>query len=283
MFRTVRRDVFSVALLLSATTGCIRVDFGLTPKATIRAEETRSLPVADARSLDIETYNGAVTAGATDDTGGQFIVRVTRQARAWTRRDARDCLDAIELITDRVGDTQKLGWRWKTPRRPGWSADVRFDVRMPKDVAVSVHTHNGAVTVTGLTGDCDLSTHNGAIRMDTLSRRVNVRTHNGRIHLAAAPEHIQAVTHNGTIHAEFLGDHNVAGRVVTHNGGVTIAMAPSASANFACGTHNGGIRADLNLADVSTSGSSLSGRYGDADDELRVTTHNGSITLTGTP
>ncbi len=274
-----RRTVFHLVASLSlfTTIGCSHLGFG--PTFRMEAEETLTLSAGDVATLNVRTHNGAVTAAGSDDTDGQFVVHVTKRGRAWTQEGAEQALEAIEVTTERRGDTQTLSWRWQSPRQYGWGASVAFNIQTPRDVAIGARTHNGRLTVTDIVGDCELSTHNGSIHLASQSRNVNVQTHNGGIRVASAPEEFRAVTHNGTIRAELRGEHNVTGDVRTHNGSVTLVMNPAASANFDCGAHNGGIHSKLNLSNIDVSRRKLTGRFGDATGALRINTHNGSITL----
>lgn len=268
----------TAVLSLAAGTGCSRLGIDWGPRVAVEAEETLTFAGSELRQLDVSTHNGHVTV-ASNGGGDDLVVHVKKRALAWTIEGAQECMAAIELVTDRVGDRQKLGWRWNPRKKSGWSATVSFDINAPACIGAQINTHNGSVEVTGIAGDCDLETHNGRITVDTGSRKVSAITHNGGIRIAAPVEEIRLESHNGPIHMVLNGERSVSGSVTTHNGRVTIVMNERGAARFVCRTHNGGISSRLDLADVNVSRRRLSGRYGDATGELRVATHNGSITL----
>lgn len=277
MNRSVAIALLSV-VLVAGNGGCLIMDFG--PVAWVSQEETLTLPIdGDVQTVAVSTHNGYVEATGSDSVGDAIVVHVTKKAGGGTIEDAEACMEAIQLITDRSGSTQKVGWKWATPRKRRWRAQVSFDVTSPQSLGVDLETHNGRITVTGMEGTCKVLSHNGRIQLHVPSRDVTVRTHNGRVDLAADCERIYAETHNGRIVARLNGEQNVAGRITSHNGSVTVVMNKSGAANFDCRTHNGGIHSSLELMDADRGKRSLRGRYGDASGTLAIETHNGSITL----
>jgi DUF4097 and DUF4098 domain-containing protein YvlB len=253
------------------------MDFG--PRFWVSAEETLTLDLGDTQTLAISTHNGSITTTASDSNSETIVVHVKKRAGAATIGEAEACLDAIELIAERSGTKQELGWKWSTPKRWRWQARVSFDVTSPSALGVDLSTHNGSVKVIGMEGACHATTHNGGVKVDAPASDVTVRAHNGSIDLTVDCERVFAWAHNGQVVARLNGAHNVTGQIGTHNGGVTISMNKSGAANFDCRTHNGSIRSSLNFDESSLSRRSMRGRYGDASGTLAVNTHNGSITI----
>lgn len=227
----------------------------------VEQQERMTLSAAGIEGLAVETHNGAVTVSASETDANEISVLVTKVARGKSREIADAAMEAIQVMSEQTGSTQKLAWKWSTPRESDWHVTVSFDIQLPAEMSVDLSTHNGAITVTGVDGDCSVETHNGRVELDT----------------AAASIH--ATTHNGTIDVTFHGAQGVAGSLNTHNGAITVAMGDDGAANFDCRWHNGGIRSSLDLVGVDRAKRSLKGSYGDAAGELHIETHNGAITL----
>ncbi len=271
------KTVAAIAILgLLGASGCNRF---MAPAFKVESEQTLTIPVGATTQVSTRTHNGRVNVSATDESHDEISVLVKTVARGITPEDANECMAAIELINEQDGATRRLGWKWNPSQKSRWQASVSFDIVMPAELGVHAATHNGAVTVSGVNGDCHVQTHNGRIRIEAGSARVDASSHNGGITIVAPVETVTAKTHNGGIKLVANGATNLTGQVTTHNGAVTVSMDETATARFICSSHNGGISSKLDLTDMHTKRQSLAGRKGDATGELRISTFNGSIVL----
>jgi hypothetical protein len=69
----------------------------------------------------------------------------------------------------------------------------------------------------------------------------------------------------------------VDGKITTHNGGIDVYLGEGASSRLECNTHHGAIRCDLPEFEWKFSRRTLTGKIGDGEGSLDLTTHNGSI------
>lgn len=260
------------AALAATSVGCSY------PRVWVESSETLTLSAADTRWVDIETHNGEVRVEGRDGDD-EIVVKVNRKAGGLTQDDAGACLAAIELVNELNGDRRNLGWKWGQSRRRHWSAVVGFELQVPVAMAADVSTHNGSITVTGVSGECRVDSHNGAVAVTSGGERVRAATHNGPLTIDGRAGDVDAETHNGRLRVSLAPAGSLTGRIESHNGSIQLDVGKSTSVNLDCRTHNGGVDTSLALDDVSVSRRHLRGRHGEPTGTLRVETHNGSITV----
>ncbi|WP_436989976.1 DUF4097 family beta strand repeat-containing protein [Streptomyces sp. enrichment culture] len=221
--RTARSGAVVVALLFGVA-GCGGVDAAGAP------EERKVFPFGGA-SLTVDSGDGDVVLVPADVKG----VEVTRQVDGWVVLGS-----GPETVWRMDGGTLTLR---VTCDAVVQNCDGRYEVKVPRGVAVSVRgdsgavsaagftsaltvrTDNGDVTVDGARGPLDLATDNGALRVaGATSRTVTARSDNGDIRLAlgGTPARVEARSSNGRVDVELpraAGPYAVDAR--TDNGTVT--------------------------------------------------------------
>jgi len=275
------------SMLGLAGTGCIVVSssglgFGCsrTKVWTEPVTEEVAFDGAGLSALEVHTHNGTITFDGqpSGSTGG--IVTVTKKAGGGSPEDAEAAFEAIDVTVERVGaDTQRIGWKWRGIKRPTWSARVSFEVKAPGQLSVNSKTHNGAVTISGVTGDVHAETHNGPVNVDSRNGKLYAKTHNGKITTAYTGSDITLTSHNGRITADLNQCQKVAGDITTHNGGVEVLVGNATSTTLDCKTHNGSVKASVPIQQGTATKRRLTGTIGSGDGNLNVTTHNGSVRI----
>lgn len=247
------------------------------PKVWVERTEAFSVPADDVRVLSVETHNGGVTVqGADDRTELSVTARVRGGGKS--KKAAEASLAAIELVSDRSADGEhRLGWRWTKLRQQDWSAEVSFKVEGPQRLELDVHTHNGAVTVEHLSGDCRLKTHNGPINASDIAGRLVARTHNGAIGASISGSAVELITHNGGVQLDATACRQLGGEVVSHNGALRVEVGMHTSAEISAETHNGGVHCSADLKDIHSSRTRVTGQLGDGGPTLVARTHNGGV------
>lgn len=135
-------------------------------------------------TLDLRTDAGSidVVGDAPADT-----VRITRR-RSWT--------GAEPVVTDQWAGTTL------TTRVACDSCGVSFEVHVPPSVATRLAAGAGNVTVTGLTGDADLSSSSGTVTArDLTAATVSAQSRSGGValDLAGVPQQVRASTAAGSV------------------------------------------------------------------------------------
>ncbi len=231
-------------------------------------------------TLTLKTHNGNLHVRAVEEPGAVIEVTATIEAGASNAEEVLACLDAIEIVVSDVDSgAQAISWRWRVGRQSGWSAKVSFEAVVPSRLGVVAETHNGAIDVNGVTGNCRLESHNGRIRTLVSGTSLSAKTHNGAIFAQTAAADVVLVTHNGAVEAVLTSNDALNGKIVSHNGAITVAINPSCSTKISSRTKNGRIRSTLSLEDEDSDRKSISGQLGTGAGTLAVATRNGSITL----
>lgn len=256
---SLRRHTFALALLASTMFGAA---CGLQLSTDVEAKDqwTRSYPISAAGTLSITSGNGTITVEGADITTVE--VSAERIVRAGTEEAANEQLKTMdmreEISAERVSlDSSTRGLNIGVSRR------VNFTVKVPRTLAVSVDSSNGAITVSGISGAFSASASNGRISGINLSGSVKTSTTNGVVALT-----MSQVT--GDIAAE------------TTNGAVTLTIPRSTNATVSTRVTNGGIaHENLDLQVSESSRRRLDGRLGTGGVSIRVETTNGAVRLIG--
>lgn len=286
--------LLAVAIMLATGTlsGCGMMG----PTAWVTTDQVIEFDLDGIERFSLLTRSGTIEAVASDegfDGNGGFdgndtnVARlvVTVKAGGLNDADAQNCLDAIELILTRQGDSdevQDIHWEFVKSRRPNWSAQVSYHLELPPTVEVYAKAHNGKVDIRGVSARCELHSHNGSIVVfDAGDDGLVADTHNGKLIVTTDSTNVELHTHNGGAEITLTNPSEVSGNVSTHNGSLTVAVDSSSSAQLVCRTHNGRVKSvDIPLRGVTVDKRTrLEGTMGEGGQTLELTTHNGSVTL----
>lgn len=187
--------------------------------------EVRESRIPARGSLRVDAgENGGVTVRAWD--GRDVLVRARVQTHARTDAEARELARGIRVSTD--GTIRATGPD-NPGRNRGWA--VGYEILVPARTSLNVQTHNGPISVEGLTGDMDLRAVNGPISLEELAGDVKARTENGPI----------TVTLSGR---RWSGE---GLDVETVNGPVSLRLPRGYAAHLESGTVNGPINAPAGM------------------------------------
>ena len=221
-------------------------------KGLVRDErrETRRLQFSGGgvRTLDVRTLNGAihVTGDGGSDVRFEAVTRVEADDDAALRAGLQDVkIEAEErgttvAVTVRDDGRNTCGdQNWQ--RGPAWwdrrhySTSTDLTLQVPRDVRVRLCTVNGGmVTVSGVTGDFDVSNVNGKVVLTDLGGSGS------------------ATTVNGDIDASFTAAPRAESRFKTVNGTIAATFPRSLSADLSLKTFNGGLFTDFDTTPLPT-------------------------------
>jgi len=259
--------------------------------------ETISVDLTGAARMEISTDNGKIAYAGDDAAPPQ--VTITRRGGGKTVEQAEAALQAIEIVAENEGDLARLYWRWKEDKAVNWRAYVSFDVTGSSTITLDAITHNGSITVNGITGDLHAKTHNGQISAGGIVGNINGETHNGDIALSGEGVRLQGEAHNGSIDVDWVGAHidvtthnggikadlskcaAIGGRMTTHNGSVLVKTGPATAFALDAESERGRVTAGVDLTAGKISRERARGSLHGGTDHLRITTHNGSIEIQG--
>jgi hypothetical protein len=144
--------------------------------------------------------------------------------------------------------------------------EVRYQVLVPRRLALSIKGDNGRISATGLGTALNIRTTSGAITVTRATGTLDLRTESGELRSTATrSERVSADSQNGKVALSFAAaPRQVA--VKTENGEVTITV-PRTAYKVTTTTDSGDIRADVP-------------KDGAAPRSITARTESGAITLT---
>jgi hypothetical protein len=231
----------------------------------------KSYDLGSGGEVAVSNVNGSVVVEGWD----RDVVRVeaVKKVRAGSRARAEEALERLEVRVSREGDRLEI-----RTRRPEGSSGVfawvfgnhvqggvSYTVSVPRRTDVEVDTVNGRVTIRGVAGEVEADTTNGRIDVEDVSGSVDAGTTNGGIRVA-----LRAVGEGRSM------------RFSTTNGGIQLSLPRSARVSLDASTTNGGIDLDdLPADDRSQSRRHLRAEVNGGGPEIRLTTTNGGIKISG--
>jgi Putative adhesin len=224
-----------------------------------RACEVRVVPVKlSGRAIDLDgNQNGSVRVVGWAGDSVRVVARL--QASARSDADAADMLKGIQVKADgrRVSSDGPRNYR-----NDNWS--VSYVVYVPHRFDLNIDASNGSVSVEEVNGRMDLRTVNGSLRLSDVGG--DVRAH----------------TSNGSVTVDLVGTKwDGAGLdAETQNGSVRMAIPSNYAALIETGTVNGRMNTDFPITVQGRIGRHLSLPLNGGGTTLRVSTTNGSVSLT---
>ncbi|MFE0688347.1 DUF4097 family beta strand repeat-containing protein [Streptomyces xiamenensis] len=149
------------------------------------------------------------------------------------------------------------------------TCDIRHEITVPADLAVTLRGSNGAIEAAGFSAPLDLESDNGSVTVrDIGAPSLRLASHNGKVSGSGLDVPlITADTHNGGVTLALTTvPEEVA--VTSHNGGVDLTVPAAGTYRVDTDTHNG-------FVDVDAPHSA------DAAARIGISTHNGAISVHG--
>jgi DUF4097 and DUF4098 domain-containing protein YvlB len=280
----------ALTLVLATLSGCVLGQVHLEHETRmLTADQVAAAPVV------VRTTNGGVA--VTADT-----TRTDVSIKAELHAQTQDRLARTKVVAAREADgTLRVEIAWADGERLN-SEGCDFTILLPDAHGLDIDTSNGAVEVTGLSGNALLRTSNGRITATRQQGDVDARTSNGSITIVDSIGAIKAVSSNGGIDVQ-----NATARVDadTSNGRLSITLASSSPGPVNAETANGSIsltvgasfrgRLSLGTSNSSISTEGLSSRkdakvsasgkssatvdFGEGGEPSRCTTSNGKVSV----
>ncbi|HUP44327.1 MAG TPA: DUF4097 family beta strand repeat-containing protein [Thermoanaerobaculia bacterium] len=254
-----RTAIFIVTMVMSAT---------LAGAAELTETFQRTLNVRPGTSFEIENVNGSITITGWD----QPQVRVyaakkvrgsgdaAEQAMKALRIEVRQTDRAVEINTiyPKKGDLGLFDYFLGKEV----NASVRYEISVPRSMNVSADTVNGALRISGVSGEIELDTTNGRIEVANCSGTVDASTTNGGIDVE-----LVSVASGRDMRFE------------TTNGRIKLAVPAGLAADINASTTNGSVRSDLPMVTSRMTRTSLRGTLNGGGPEIRLRTTNGGIDI----
>lgn len=186
-----------------------------------------------------------------------ILVRARVVANAGTDAEARQIASAVQ-VRAMPGQVGAEGPK-SLERRQGWS--VSYQVLVPMQTWLSLHSTNGAIRISGVEGEIDFQTTNGAVTLANLAGQVKGRTTNGAVQVT-----LDGPTWSGP-----------GMDVQTTNGAVQLSVPDGYSARLQASTVNGRTRVDFPVTMQGRLDRGLDITLGSGGPTIKVTTRNGGV------
>jgi hypothetical protein len=237
---TARPAAWTAAVVVALAVGAIGCTISARGLVRDERRETRRLQFSGAgvRTVDVRTLNGSIR--LTGDNGSDVRMDAVTRVEADDDAALRAGLQDVKVEAEERGDTVAVtvredglytcgepqqgrrGAAWWDRRR--YSIATELTLQVPRDVRVRLCTVNGGtLTVTGVTGDFDVSNVNGKVVLADMGGSGRANTVNGGIEarFTAAPRaESQFKTVNGSIEATFPRNLSADLSLKTFNGGL---------------------------------------------------------------
>jgi uncharacterized protein GlcG (DUF336 family) len=267
--KTILRPALLVALLAVFFLAC--------PLVTYTEVEDNTVPLAGQTKLVVRNSNGNIQLSTAVDNS--VALHMTKRV---TGADATECQNRIPDITIAVTDTGgKVGVFVDMPQGGPYSYGVDIEAKLPAWFLTDIQSTNGDISGASFLGLMKLATTNGGITVSDIGATVNAQTTNGKLSLQGMSGSVQGTNTNGTIDAQVAIPDSGYCRLAGTNGSVTLRVPESTSARVFVTTTNGEIRRNGLVIAGDVGPHEIDGRLGDGAGDIRVTTTNGDVVLTG--
>jgi DUF4097 and DUF4098 domain-containing protein YvlB len=260
-----------------------------------RSEEvertTRTVNIGANGEIDITNISGDMT--VTRGGGSAVTIEIVKTARADTSEDAKALLALVSVDVVERGTRAEAKVRYpneeelRRRNRRNINVDVAFNITVPQQTRVVLHSISGNFDVRDVSGVLSLDTISGNIRLANSGRSASAKTISGNVELAdtsvegmltaatisgslrfkgVTARGLELSTVSGTIvlqdvasdriegqaisgDVEFSGDFEANGRYefTSHSGSVKLAIGGKTGFQIDATSFSGGIRSDLPL------------------------------------
>jgi DUF4097 and DUF4098 domain-containing protein YvlB len=187
-----------------------------------------------------------------------ILVRYRIQTQAATQAEADNLASQVRVSTA-GGQIRAEGP--EQMNRAHW--DVGYEIFVPRQSNLSLRTHNGGISISGVRGQIEFDATNGGVSLKQLGGNVKGETVNGGLSVEL---------NGGTWDGEGLN-------VKTTNGGLSVSVPDNYSAHLDTGTVNGGFSVSPSIAEVARGTRQLSLNLGSGGTNLRIYTTNGGVSI----
>lgn len=258
-------------------------------------DEQHSFSAETIQAIDVSIYNGAITV-VTGDTD-TITLEVEERIKARSEEQAEEIADAVSIRGTETGGTLLVEVDYGGDQKLKKRYAVKMLITMPEELATSLRSTNGALSVDGVAANVEAKTTNGSIKAANCWGDVVLRSTNGAIKALNISGSVDAQSTNGSLEIE--GTSQVLGR--TTNGGIRAEVRGFLDGDIRLSTTNGAISFSLPAGshfelDASTTNGSIShdfgsgiemdkrrknahGTVGEGGPRVRISTTNGGIKI----
>jgi DUF4097 and DUF4098 domain-containing protein YvlB len=297
-----------VVLLIFLTATAFPKNTKLASKDNLEVIKEKTFSISPNKNLYLQTDQGDISVNTWDESKVYVKILGNEKAKDKMTFDFSSSEDKIEIRAKKPHSFFNL-----------FSSGIRlrFEIKVPKNFNVNLHTAGGNISVEDLTGENLLRTSGGNINLNHLAGNLDAKTSGGNfdinditgkikistsggnisaknfngdfdastsggnIDLKGTNSRIDAETSGGSVYAEYTGE-NKGIKLETSGGEVTLKVSKSISADVNLSTSGGSVNCDLTMSDIhKSSHSSLRGKVNGGGNEIRLESSGGNVSLEG--
>ena len=256
----------SLLLLLSLAA------FGLSAYAD---EWTKTYQVGNNPSLHVDTNDAAieVTRGVSNTVNARVLTDGISIGTSGVRVTERQDADKVEL---QVHVPSEWGFHL------GMHRSVRVQIQVPQQTALDLHSGDGHIAVTGISGQARLDTGDGHISVQDFNGALRAHTGDGHMSIDGAFTDLDLRTGDGHVDLTVRHGSKMAGGWLIHtsDGRVEARLPEDLSAELYVHTGDGHIQLDMPVTiNGSIERSRIRGKLNGGGPLLEITTGDGSIRI----
>lgn len=188
-------------VVLAAAVGCAAAGcvINVDGEQVVVRDEHR-FTVKPGAAVALETFDGAVTVRSWDRS--EVLVEVQK------RGPDRETAEALEVTATQDGNQVRVAApapkvEFEYVGIGSFSGpSVSYEVSVPREVALTVNTRDGAIAVSNIQGAVVLDSGDGSIRVDRVEGELKARTGDGSIQIADVSGGAEIETGDGSIHVQ---------------------------------------------------------------------------------
>lgn len=229
---------------------------------TYEEGHTDTIELSGQTMLTLENTNGTIQITGSDTTAN-LQLEVTRRVRSHSLEDAKEHIGDIVITNELRTDDFYVKVEHPSSTRRNYGAD--FIITLPADFNFTIHSGNGDLQLSSVSGSATLALGNGSIDLvDVESDQVTAELGNGNANMDLTLPDSSSVT------------------AAVGNGNITLQIPVETAASVEASVGNGNIKTSgLDFDDLRTSPRRLTGTLGDGGGTITLTTGNGVISLQG--
>ena len=244
-------------------------------RATVRDEETRSVPNGPL-TITAE-HNGGIQVTSWDQQN--YSVKLCKQVAANDESRGRQVLAGVKLEVS----SSSVNIR-NADSGGDYSLGTLILVKAPRNASLSLHVHNGGVSLNGFSGTADAHAENGGISLTRTSGKITAEAQNGGISINDCGGDVTANVQNGGVSIKLAERWEGKGlEANTHNGGLSIQVPRNlqSGVEVTASEHTSIICKEDVCASAQRTwdGGHKTLRFGTADAQIHATTVNGGIVV----
>ena len=264
-----KKVVFSLLISLSFSVLYAQEKNGQTPYMT------KSLSAAAINNVEVKTSGGSISVTGVNPSEARVEVYIVgnNNSNNLTREEIQKRLDENYNLDITSSNNRLIAIAKPKNQNTDWKKglSISFKVFTPSNIASSLQTSGGSISLKNLSGSQDFATSGGSLHVEQLSGKVRGRTSGGSIHVENSKDDINLATSGGSIHAA-----NCNGNLHLATSGGSLHLS-DLKGNIEANTSGGSIVGSNIAGELATNTSGGSIRLRDMMCSLETSTSGGNI------